>query len=61
MHADTNVSYVIFQGGKINADGTITLMYTPSMDSGSLYWVTLKEEEGKYYIISNILVESESR
>lgn len=61
MHADTNVSYVIFQGGKINDDGTITLMYTPSMDGGSIYWVTLKEEEGKYYIISNILVESESR
>lgn len=61
IHADTNVSYVIFEGGKINADGTITLMYTSSMDSGSIYWVTLKEEEGRYYIISNILVESESR
>ena len=61
IHADTNVSYVIFQGGKINDDGTITLMYIPSMDGTSTYWVTLKEEDGKYYIISNILVESESR
>ena len=61
VHADTNVSYVIFQGGKTNDDGTITLMYIPSMDGTSTYWVTLKEEDGKYYIISNILVESESR
>ena len=58
MHADSNVRYAIFHGGKINDDGTITLMYTPSMESGSYYWVTLKEQEGKYYIISNILVES---
>lgn len=60
MHDDTNWFYAIFQAGKINADGTITLQYYRSMDDGSpVYWVTLKETDGKYYIISNIMVESE--
>lgn len=62
MHADTNWFFANFEAGKINDDGTITLQYyrdnyydgtTPT------YWVTLKEVDGKYYIISNIRVESE--
>lgn len=62
MHSDTNWFFANFEAGKINEDGTITLQYyrdnyydgtTPT------YWVTLKEVEGKYYIISNIRVASE--
>ena len=57
MHADTNVNYAIFKAGKINDDGTITLSYTTLIDDSAIYWVTLKEEEGKYHIISHIKVE----
>ena len=62
IHADTNWFYAVFQAGKINADGTITLQYYKSREGdNSIYWVTLKEMDGRYYIISNIIVDSERR
>lgn len=62
MHNDTNLFYAVFEAGKINADGTITLQYYKSMDDGNpIYWVTLEEKDGKYYILSNIVIESERR
>ena len=58
----SNWSYVNFEAGKINADGTITLQYYRENyfdRPTSTYRVTLREVDGKYYIISNIRVESE--
>ena len=58
----SNWSYVNFEAGKINADGTITLQYYKENyfdGPTSTYRVTLREVDGKYYIISNIMVESE--
>ena len=62
MHADTNCFQVIIEAGKINDDGTITLQYYKRLEGGApIYWVTLEEKDGKYYIISNIMIASERR
>ena len=62
MHGDTNWFFANFEAGKINDDGTITLQYYRDdfyYGTTPTYWVTLREVDGKYYIISNIMVESE--
>ena len=60
VHDDTNWFYAVFEAGKINDDGTITLQYYNSSDGGNpIYWVTLEEKDGRYYIISNIMIDLE--
>lgn len=61
MHGDTNYAQYIFEAGKINPDGSITLQYYRRHGTDALYWVTLAEEDGEYHIISNIMITSQRR
>ena len=61
MHGDTNYVQCVFESGKVNPDGSITLQYYRMDHVDALYWVTLEEEDGEYHIISNIMIASERR
>ena len=54
---DTNRKDVDILDGWTNTDGTITLVYRDKMDfidEKELYHVTLMEENGSYYFLSNV-------
>lgn len=54
---DTNLKTVDILDGWTNTDGTITLVYCDKMNSQDvkdLYHVTLMEENGSYYFLSNV-------
>ena len=57
VHGDTNYNRYVFEAGRINDDGSVTLQYH-SIDKGYLYWVTLIERDGNYHFVSNIRITS---
>lgn len=56
---DTEYSRYDFVAGWINEDGTITLKYYDALSTlGESHQVTLREEDGNYYFVSNVGVKN---